>query len=341
MKKFIRYTAVLGAVLTVLGFGTASAAHIQGGRWTKMHIWESAIHHPRRNYSYSVPVGADRGTQLDESSKSFPCLPEFSLEVDFGDVTVSRTDTDRIVISCGSSSDFNQVVWAYAYDSEVKLVVYGKRSEGRKPNVIVMVPQNYHIQEMDIELAEGSCVLEEIEVGELSGETAGGTLLVEEGRASEASFSCAAGEISYYGQVVGDVDIDCAAGNIIYSGEILGSVDADCAAGNIYLELPGQQETDFNLEVEGTGGSIQVGEQSYAGMLFEKEINHGASRTMELQSAAGNIQVEFESRETSMEEAERCPAAEVQAGDAEVLQEYSAEEAIVEEGEEKTKRRKR
>lgn len=341
MNKFIRYTAVLGAVLTVLGFGTASAAHVQGGRWTKMHIWESAIHHPRRNYIYSVPVGADRGTALDESSRSFPCLPEFSLEVDFGEVTVSPADADRIMISCGSSSDFNQVVWAYAYDNEIKLVVSGKRSEGRKPNVIVLVPQNYRFQEMDIELAEGSCIIEEIEAEEFSGETAGGTLRVEGGRASSVSFSCAAGEISCYRQVVGDVDMDCAAGNIIYSGEISGNVEADCAAGNIYLELPGQQETDFNYEVEGTGGSIQVGEKSYSGMLFEKEINHGVSRTMELQSAAGNIQVEFGNRETTVEEAGGCPAAEAEVMDTEVLQEYSAEEVIVEEKEEKTKGKKR
>ena len=299
MKKFIRNTAVLGAVLTVLGFGTASAAHVQGGRWGKMQLWEGSIPYPRNHFVYSVPVGADRGKKLDENSRSFPCLSELSLEIDFANVTVQPSESDRIIVRCGSSEDFQQMVWGYAEDDEVKVAVYGKKSGNRKPEVTVFVPENFSFQEMDIELGGGSCSVGGVNVRELCGETAGGSLLIKEAEAAQVYFSCTAGKISYYGRVLEDLDIDCAAGNIACSGEILGDVEADCAAGNIYLELIGQQESDFNYEVDGTGGNIQVGDKSYSGMLFEKEIYHGAPRKMELQSAAGNIQIEFTSPEVS------------------------------------------
>ncbi len=341
MKKFIRNTAVLGAVLTVLGFGTASAAHVQGGRWGKMQFWDGSIHYPRNHFVYSMPVGADRGKKLDENSRSFPCLSELTLEIDFGNVTVQPSESDRIIVRCGGSEDFGQVVWGYAGDDEVKVAIYGKKSENRKPEVTVFVPANFSFQEMDIQLGGGSCTVGGVNVRELCGETAGGSLLIKEAEAAQADFSCAAGKISYYGRVLEDADIDCAAGNVVCSGEILGDVEADCAAGNIYLELIGQQESDFNYEVEGTGGNIQVGDKSYSGMLFEKEIYHGAPRTMELQSAAGNIQIEFTSSETSgpVQEAEKMQAVEEDAqsldsvGEAEKTQ--AVEVDVVEEAEKK------
>ena len=294
MKKFIRNTAVLGAVLTVLGFGTASAAHVQGGRWGKMQLWEGSIHYPRNHFVYSVPVGADRGKKLDENSRSFPCLSELSLEIDFANVTVQPSESDRIIVRCGSSEDFQQMVWGYAEDDEVKVAVYGKKSGNRKPEVTVFVPENFSFQEMDIELGGGSCSVGGVNVRELCGETAGGSLLIKEAEAAQVYFSCTAGKISYYGRVLEDLDIDC-------------------AAGNIYLELIGQQESDFNYEVDGTGGNIQMGDKSYSGMLFEKEIYHGAPRKMELQSAAGNIQIEFTSPEVSgsAQEAEKMQEMEV------------------------------
>lgn len=81
MKKFIRNTAVLGAVLTVLGFGTASAAHVQGGRWGKMQLWEGSIHYPRNHFVYSVPVGADRGKNWMRTAEAFPVCPNYPLRL--------------------------------------------------------------------------------------------------------------------------------------------------------------------------------------------------------------------------------------------------------------------
>lgn len=300
MKKFIQYTAVLGAVLTVLGFGTASAAHIQGGRWSQMQIWRDTVR--ERDHRYHIPAEVDTGTVLEEGTRSFLCQSEFSVEVDFGNVTICTGETEEILISCESSADFNSVVWSYIEDGELKLVIYGKRTEGRKPNVEVLIPENYRFREVDIELMSGSCTVQGVKALEFSAETAAGNMFIEGGEASSADFSCGAGDISWNGKVMDSLDIDCAAGNVTYYGEAYGDVEVDCAAGNVYLELPWQEEQDFNYELEGTGGNIQVGDQSFSGIAFSKETRHGAPRTMELQIAAGSIQVVFGGGEITVEE---------------------------------------
>lgn len=301
MKKFIQYTAILGAVLTVLGFGTASAAHVQGGRWSQMQVWREAFHTPK-NHSFHMPAGADTGMVLEERTRSFSCQPEFSLEVDFGNVTISTGETEEILINCETGTDFQSLVWPYAEDGEIKLVIYGKRTESRKPNVEVVIPADYQFREVDIELGGGSCTVQGLKTIEFSAETAGGDMIIEDAEASSADFSCGAGGISWNGKTMGSVDIDCAAGSVTYYGEALGNVEVDCAAGNVYLELPWQEEKDFNYELDGTGGNIQVGDKSFSGIVFSKETHHGAPRTMELQSAAGNIQVVFGGEETVVEE---------------------------------------
>lgn len=301
MKKFIQYTAVLGAVLTVLGFGTASAAHVQGGRWSQMQVWRGMFHTPKE-HGVHVPVGADTGTVLEERTRSFSCQPEFSLEVDFGNVIISAAETEEILISCETGADFHSLVWPYVEDGEMKLVIYGKRTDNRKPNVEVVIPVDYQFREVDIELGGGSCTVQGLKTIEFSAETAGGDIIIEEGEASSVDFSCGAGGISWNGKTMGSVDIDCAAGNVTYRGEAMGNVEVDCAAGNVYLELPWQEEQDFNYELDGTGGNIQVGDKSFSGIVFSKETHHGAPRTMELQCAAGNIQVVFGVEETAVEE---------------------------------------
>lgn len=289
-RKFIQYTAVLGSVLTVLGFGTAAAAHVHGGRWSQMQIWRENIY-PRKHHA-SIPAGADKGTLVEEGVKSFPCRPEFSVDVDFGSLTLRTGESDRILVYCRDMAGFDSTVWAYADKDEVKIEVVGKKLENWKPEIEVVVPSDYVFEETAIQLGGGHCTIQGLNAMEFSGETAAGELYIDASNAANAKFYCAAGSISYYGKVLGDVELECAAGNISYTGEILGNVDAQCAAGNIYLEVLGKEE-DFDYEVSGTGGNIKIGSRTFSGMMFEEEKPHGASREMDLECAAGSIEVQF------------------------------------------------
>ena len=54
-----------------------------------------------------------------------------------------------------------------------------------------------------------------------------------------------------------------------------------------------QREDEFNYELTGAGGSIQVGELKLGELAFERKIMNNAFWTMELESSAGTILVDF------------------------------------------------
>ncbi|MDO4328014.1 MAG: DUF4097 family beta strand repeat-containing protein [Lachnospiraceae bacterium] len=275
--KFVKYTAVLGAVLTVLGFGTAQAAKVNGGVWDGNTIQSQSMvipnilsrHHFRREYRISED--AYTGEWVDDNTLRFPVVSELSLELLRGNVTVITGEGKEILVICDSLKTRKNEMLFYQEDDEMKLQI-GK-SEGSAPSVTVVLPEDHRFQEVDLEIAAGSCNLLELMANELKLQVAAGDLVIQNGKIAEADFECAAGAISYTGQIMDEADVDC-------------------AAGSIHLALY-QKEEDFNYEVEGTGGQIQIGDTSLSGVIFQKELDHRAARTMELQCAGGQIQVSF------------------------------------------------
>lgn len=275
--KFVKYTAVLGAVLTVLGFGTGHVAKVNGGAWDAAMIQNHSMaipgilsrHHSRREYR--IPEDAYAGEWVDDNTLRFPAVNELSLELQRGDVTVITGEREEILVICDSLKTRKNEMLFYQEEDEMKLQIGG--AEGSVPSVTVVLPEGYCFQEVDLEIAAGSCNLLELIANELKLQVAAGDLVIQNGKIAEADFQCAAGAISYTGQIMDEADLDC-------------------AAGSIHLALY-QKEEDFNYEVEGTGGQIQIGDTSLSGVIFQKELNHHAASNMELQCAGGQIQIEF------------------------------------------------
>lgn len=277
MKRFIQYTAILGAVLTVLGFGTAEAARMNGARWGQMHIERKNMFIPaighHRVHSYDIPFGAETGTSAGGGIRTFPAVHELSVSLEYGDLTMEYGDTEEIQVDFGEDSAFGEVVWAYVEDGEITLDIYGKDSQGGKTQVSVIIPRGHVFQEADVKVGAGSCTVLDLEAQELELDLAAGEMILEEMRVSSLS-------------------IDCAAGNVSCSGRVLGDVEVDCAAGNVTLLL-NHDKNEFNYELEGAGGSIQIGDDTFSGLAFSKEYIHHAGKYMELQTVTGNIRVEF------------------------------------------------
>ncbi|MDO5551053.1 MAG: DUF4097 family beta strand repeat-containing protein [Lachnospiraceae bacterium] len=275
--KFVKYTAVLGAVLTVLGFGTAQAAKVNGGIWDGNMIQSQSMVIPnvlsRQHFrrEYRIPEDAYPGEWVDDNTLRFPAVNELSLKLLRGNVTVITGKGEEILVSCDSLKTRKNEMLFYQEDDELKLQI--GNSEESAPSVTVVLPEGYRFQEVDLEIAAGSCNLLELTANELKLQVAAGDAVIQNGKTAEADFQCAAGAISYTGQIMDEADLDC-------------------TAGSIHLALY-QKEEDFNYEAEGTGGQIQIGDTSLSGVVFQKELDHHAASNMELQCAGGQIQIEF------------------------------------------------
>lgn len=280
--KFVKYTAILGAVLTVLGFGTAEMAKVNGARWDGREIQNQSMAIPdvlgRHHFGREERISEDAymGEWIDDATLRFPVVNELSVEQQRGSVTVTAGEAEEILIICDSLKTRREEVLVYQEDDEMKLRI-GRMSQSEppqsEPTVKIVLPRGYQFQDAEFKIAGGSCSVLELAVNELSLQVAAGNMVVQNGETYEADFECAAGSISYTGQIMEEADVDCVAGNIL-------------------LELR-QEKEDFNYEAESTGGEIQIGDTALSGVLAEKELDYDAAREMKLQCAGGQIQVKF------------------------------------------------
>lgn len=275
--KFVKYTAILGAVLTVLGFGTAQIARVNGGVWDGRMIQNQSLvlpnilsrHHSRRGIR--IPENADTGEWMDDNTICFPVVNELSLELQRGNVTVTAGDEEEIRIICDSLKTRGDEVRVYQDEDELNLQIGWSGQSA--PSVKVVLPKGYYFQKTDFEIEAGSCNVLELTASELNLKVTSGELVIQNGETLEA-------------------DVECAAGTISYTGRILEEADVDCVAGTIRLALY-QEEEAFNYEIEGAGGEIQIGGDSMSGVAFKKSLDYHGDGVMELQCAGGQIQIAF------------------------------------------------
>ncbi len=318
MKKFIQYAAIFGAVLSVLGFGTAWAARLNGGRWhgeeifgTSMTLFSFRHDHGKKIKPEDVYVEASEKereeTALEQEALpdiaeeipekeieatrmasvqtaegdpvfSFPAAEELSLSVEAGEVVVEAAEGITQIQIYYDQESLKEWVKAVLDDDGDELEIRVKkpfklRDDSSYLQVKILVPAGHKFQSAEVSLTAGNFQAVGLNAWEL-----------------EADF--AAGYVEFEGCEASDADFQCVAGNIFYSGRIKGDVDGECAMGNIELSLQ-QREDEFNYELKGAGGSIQVGELKLGELAFERKIMNNAFWTMELESSAGTILVDF------------------------------------------------
>lgn len=325
MKKFIQYAAIFGAVLSVLGFGTAWAARLNGGRWhgeeifgTSMTLFSFHHDHGKKIKPEDVYVEApekereetvleqealpdiaeeipDMAEEIPEKEMeatrmasvqmaegdpvfSFPAAEELSLFVEAGEVVVEAAEGISQIQIYYDQESLKEWVKAVLDDDGDELEIRVKkpfklRDDSSYLKVKILVPAGHKFQSAEVSLAAGNFQAVGLNAWELEADVA-------------------AGNVEFEGCEASDADFQCVAGNIFYSGTIKGDVDGECAMGNIELSLR-QREDEFNYELEGAGGGIQVGELKLDGLAFERKIMNNASWTMELESSAGTILVDF------------------------------------------------
>ena len=295
MKKFIKCTAILGLIFSVLGFGVAGAASCWGGRWYRdLDRYDITIPVPVRPEDH---MGGDRhgmedegvierwiedklqaklqrwdGEWIDGDTACFPVKEELDLEVVRGNVTIVPGDVEKIQIAC-DGLDARQGRWIGSSMEEDRLELYISGGDEYVPELEITIPRDTRFQDVEVSMAAGNCTIAGLHADDLEVELAAGHLEIDRGEIRDLCFQCGAGSILYTGRVEGDVNVGC-------------------AAGAVQLQLYGE-ENAFNYSLEGTGGSVKVGELSLDGLLLKKDIDNDAAKDIDLQCAAGNIQVDF------------------------------------------------
>lgn len=159
--------------------------------------------------------------------------------------------------------------------------------------LILYVPMNVMVEELDAGLGAGQMLLDDLQVKKLVLDLGAGQVTAKKLQAEQLSVSVGAGEIILEEAQLKDVEVEVGAGNCEIAGTITGNVDAECAMGNLTFELRGK-EADFNYDIQCVTGNISVGDKEYSGVAQEQSINNNAAKTMDVECAMGNVEILFE-----------------------------------------------
>lgn len=154
------------------------------------------------------------------------------------------------------------------------------------------IPADYNFEKVTVQLGAGYLEMDDITAAEMDLEVGAGKITADELQAEKCDVEVGMGEILISDMQVSKMNAEVGMGHLMLDGTILGNVDAECAMGAIEMELAGIEE-QFNYSIEAAMGNITVDGTDYSGVGQDRTIKNGADKTMNLECAMGNIEVDF------------------------------------------------
>ena len=284
MKKFTKIALISALVCLVLGLGVFIGGLALGGTWQGLR--ESIDH---GDYSIDGSDGTYGIYMTEKSEDSSSSNQESSVLQEKASNASVYSNVQKIEIDMQSGG----LYFEPTNDKELRVSVNGKdgkettvRQNGdeleiyndfrnHKGNVRIYYPEDMNFREISIAMGGGEVAVKGgIKADEFDAELGAGAFHAEEIEATESSWEVGAGEI-----VLGRIESR--------------DMDFDCGTGSIEAKIAGKQ-SDFNYDVECGIGSVKIGNEEYGGVAFDKTINNGQNRQIEISCGIGEIQLSFE-----------------------------------------------
>lgn len=168
--------------------------------------------------------------------------------------------------------------WNTGSDKNCKMVFY--------------LPEKYCFDSVRMELGAGTLKLGGLQAEEVSLTVGAGQIVLEEVNAARLELGIGAGQIEVKRMDVEELDAGVGMGELTAEGAVGSSAVIDCSMGNVEIKLDGSRE-DFNYEIDGAMGNVDIGRESYGGFSQSKSIDNGADKTIQVSSSMGNITLRF------------------------------------------------
>lgn len=320
MKRWLKWSIILGTVCCVCGVGMIAAGAVMGGGerlavysrqfedwsgwhhwgdWDDWHDWERHRVSPSiETASAYEPVEADEAVTPADAPGAAQSGQEAAAEgISF--FGIRRLELDhlsgyaKIVESSQLAADEIRVAQSgdgIAYQpyqeepEELKIAVPREHAAARWSD------QDVALKDLLIYVPEG------FQFEKLDVENQAGTFYAEQIQAEELSLETAAGSIQIDGGSAASVEAETAAGSVIVRAPARQSAFAECRSGSVELWLAGSQE-DYDYEIENRSGHILLnGDKElveYSGPRDEIHLDNHRGRKVELECRSGAIAVEY------------------------------------------------
>lgn len=286
MRKFTKICLVLVAVCVIFGCVGMGVAIASGITMDQVAQWSDhgRIFAPWTDYDDLDDIHDFDHESLGDVEGALPASEVADMEKEAGDITyeekfsgvtrlsvnaalsavfISTGEGDDVVVKARRSTDGLK---CYMEKDELKVKDTASRKEKRNlartlggnsyaTVIYIQLPENISLKEVDLE--------------------------------ADASYIEVRNSMS-----VEELDLEANAASIIWQGEITREAGVSANAANIEMEITGKQQ-DFNYEVEASVGNVEIGQEQYSGLHKEQIFDNGASKKIELDCNAGNINLTF------------------------------------------------
>ena len=323
MNRLIKWSVILGIMVSLVGIGVITAGAMMGGGYYMEWVLREAVRegwdYGRRSmrnsrfyedwealeekgnlegtYNLAVPeeiMGPEEILTLDENS--------VREQLESGEISIQNTMNYEQVREL-EVEVFGNVLLQESEDltdGQVRIEIVGdgenyqyrqKRDKLEIKPTVSMYTDHYQENTIILSLPVGT-YLNEVEVNARAGAFFADRLL-----AKEISLQAEAGTVAVKQIQTEELSLDVKAGSVQCGGAVTREVSAECNLGEIQLTLEGKKE-DYSYEMECDMGTIFLGgeipeEYPYQGVHWEKDMINPNGKKVELECKAGSISVNF------------------------------------------------
>lgn len=241
---------------------------------------------------------------LDFDSEYNEEIKSIKIDLNIANVLIKRGDTFSINAENMNKKTFNSYVddnvWTIKDDEEDGFKFFGhvipffNNGGNGKYNVTIYIPENFELENLDIEIGAGRVELCDMEVDNVdfevgAGELVANTLLVKE----ESNLEVGAGKIAIKDLTARDVTLDCGVGEIQINGDIRGNSSANCGMGNISIRLK-EPENRYDFSLSCGLGNININGDNYSFTSDSNLSGSDAEYAFDIDCGVGNVEIRNE-----------------------------------------------
>lgn len=293
MKKVVKWSLVIGAIICLMGVGMITAGAVMGGGdglipyMANHHYtigWYDDWYEDDWDWDDRRP-SSDPADYLLNEVNNYEGIRELEIESAVGVVELveeQREDPNDQTVRIaryGAQSGTRNYYDIVQDREELKIHFRGAARNIKREDVealTIYVPEGYQFRKVEVETSAGSFYAEAL-------------------YADEADLSLRAGEIVIDRGEITDLDVECAAGSLDCKALVSRYADVECQAGSVNIWLAGTKD-QYSYEMECKTGSITLAgeeEERYTGLWQKKHITNKTANKVDLECAAGEITINY------------------------------------------------
>lgn len=313
MKRFMKgcavtalIFAVAGCALGVMGSSVAGRANISrvvetvtGGR---VHVdignwweWNIRMDDPVAGYDLSDATGFDKSREILSGNvdKYYVGSDIRNLDIEIGGCSfeTKQSKDGKFYLEVKNARKFQGYVSGDTlYIDATVGTTTAWHSETCK--ITLYLPEDYHFDDVSVNIGAGAMEFSGLHADSADFAAGAGQITLEKAQIGDLSVNVGAGQMTLKKMEVGELSAEVGLGEFAADGVLNGDAVVECSMGNVVMEIDGREE-EFNFDLSGAMGNIDLGKSSFSGFSQSQYIDHKAEKNMIIECSMGNISIRF------------------------------------------------